>query len=326
MSRYTDEELLDQIRELTRENGGVPPTSNEFGDHPETASYQRVVRRFGKWNKAIRQAGYEPESARALSKRELLSALQQAASNQELEMSRTRKSGDGGFPAVSTYEKRFGGLNVAAIRGSIDIDTSFRKRAVPLTPPELRQFVNQIPQLDPKEQAIALISLLTGCQEDEHRCVSKIGVDETETDQVITFPSRSKRGARTVSIGPLYSELVREFDPVKPDRVKQSITFSDYPYNGINSRHALRRIARSIEFNIDRQAVGDQTHEPGPNVLHRDLRCTHYLFEYTRGSSQAWLASRFALADNEVKHYHRFLDDPDDPDEDGWSVRIDWRD
>lgn len=327
MPKYTDKELLDQIRELTRENAGTPPTSGEFGDHPETTSFQVVVRRFDTWNKAIKQAGYTPESYRSFSRQELLSELQRAASDQEVErISRFLRSNDCGFPSASTYEKRFGGAAVAAVRGSISVNRSFRKRAVPLTPFELRQFIDHIPQLGTDEQAIALISLLTGCNEDEHGWVSKIGIDETETDPVITFPSSSKRGVRTVSIGPVYSKLVREFNPVEPARVKQSIAFSSYPYNAPNSRHALRRTARSIKFDVDRQTVGDRAYERGPNVLHRDLRCTHYLFEYTRGSSQTWLAERLALTDDEIRHYHRFLDDPADPSVDGWSVAIGWRD
>ncbi|ELY68839.1 homing endonuclease associated repeat-containing protein [Natrinema versiforme] len=55
--RYTDEELLDQLREVADEIG-KPPTAVEFDDHSDSSrtTYQN---RFGSWNAALQEAGLD---------------------------------------------------------------------------------------------------------------------------------------------------------------------------------------------------------------------------------------------------------------------------
>lgn len=318
MAKYSDEELLDQIRSLA--DGDTPPTVQEFENCPKTAGSTTVQRRFGSWNEGVDAAGYPPKK-QTHSRRELLALLKRAASTGKVEeIKETVDSYD--FPVKKTYDRHFGGLTVAAIRGSISIDCSHREMAVPLTKRELHQLVEQIPQIDPFDQAVVIVSLLTGCDRTEHRCVSKEGIEDTETDSVILFPHKAKRGSRSVAIGPLYNQFVRSFDPLCVGRLKQSINFTDYPSVGHIAAGQLRRVSRAVDFEVNRPVVGFQESEYGPQVMHRDLRCTHYLFEYCQGASQAMLKRRLALSDNEIEHYHRYLDD----DEGGWSVKIEWRD
>jgi hypothetical protein len=193
--------------------------------------------------------------------------------------------------------------------------------AVPLTKPELYRFVGSIPDSSPRDQAVSLMALLTGCAPSEHKWVNKNGIEETETDSVILFPPESNRGSRSVSVGPLYNQLVKMFDVISSERLTNSIEFSTYPTSRYDAVCALRRVSRLIDFDVSRTIVGERQSRSGPRVSHNDLRCTHYLFERCRGASQAMLKRRLALSDSEIKHYHRYLDD----DEDGWTVRIEWR-
>lgn len=312
------QELLGQIQSLA--SGIQPPSMPEFDNHPETDSSDSVIRHFGSWNKGVRAAGCVPN--RGFSDRELMEALQQAASVGDLDQLKDDTGNNPDYPTKGIYCKRLGGVTVAAIRGSIDVDCLYRKRAIPLTEGELRQFNEVLPEVAPHNQAVGLVALLTGCDRTEHTWVGENGIETTKTDPVIIFPAESSRGSRSVSVGNLYNQLVRVFDSISPERLTQSIEFSRYPSPDTQAEVVLRRIAERIEFDVDRPVVGKHNSYSGPQVLHRDLRCTHYLFEYSKGASQAMLKRRLTLSDDEIEHYNRYLDQ----DEDGWTVAIEWRD
>jgi hypothetical protein len=316
--RHTDEELLSQIQELAE--GNSPPVQAEFETASETVSATTIENRFGSWNDAVRAAGLEPHHERHTDE-ELLSQIRELADGTSPPKS-TKFHTTSETAAATTIQNRFGSWN-DGIRAA-GFEPKYRRKAVPLTPSELTQFINQIPQIEPIEQAVAVIALLTGCHPAEHGVAAEDGVVETETDPLIIFPSTSKRGTRSVSVGPLHSQLVREFDSITPERLAQSTNFSSYPRSEEAARNIIRRISRPIEFDVHRTIKSYYGSAAGPNVLHRDLRCTHYLFEYTRGASQAWLKRRFALTGIEINHYHHFLDNPAAPEEDGWSVDNDW--
>ncbi|MGQ3330902.1 homing endonuclease associated repeat-containing protein [Halorubrum sp. FL23] len=315
---YSDQELLDQIRSLA--DGEKPPTGPEFRDRPETVTASTVRRRFGSWNEAVRAAGYTPRKEGKYSEKELIEALKRASSEGDVKKIKDDTVSSCDFPSKETYRLQFGGVGVAALRGSISIDCSSRQKAVPLNKMELCQLVEQIPQIDPYDQAVIMVSLLTGCDKSEHKWVAKEGIEDTKTGPVIIFPLKAKRGSRSVSVGVLYNQLVKEFDPICSGRLKQSIEFSGYPPEETTAHLPIRRTSRAINFDINRPVVNDLASRSGPQVLQRDLRCTHYLFEYCRGASQAMLKRRLALSDNEIEHYHRFLDDP--KGDNGWSVKI----
>ena len=305
-TQYTDEELLDQIHQLA--DGDTPPTTKQFDNHSETADSTTVHRRFGSWNEAVRAAGYSAQ----YTKKDLLAALQQAVATDNIDQIVYSETHN--YPDKSTYARIFGGITVAALRGSIDIGRRRRTRAVPLTKEELHKFVGLIPQLDPRDQAISMVALLTGCADSEHKWVGE-GIEDTETDSAILFPAESERGNRSVAIGPLYSQFVRRFDAISTERLRQAVEYSSYPPARVAARTTLTRIAERIEFDMNNL-------ESRTAVLHRDLRCTHYLFEFCHGASKAMLKRRLALSDNKIEHFHRFLNE----DEESWSVRIEWRD
>ncbi|HCL4455185.1 TPA: hypothetical protein N2D10_003212 [Clostridium botulinum] len=51
MRKYSEEELLEQVRDKAKELGRIPKTS-------EVKSYITIIKRFGSWNNALKKAGY----------------------------------------------------------------------------------------------------------------------------------------------------------------------------------------------------------------------------------------------------------------------------
>src|ERR671938_1025860 len=73
--RYTDEQILEELRACA-ERLGRSPTMKEFGADPETSVHpQTVIEHFGTWNAAKRAAGLVP---RRFATREELIALLRA--------------------------------------------------------------------------------------------------------------------------------------------------------------------------------------------------------------------------------------------------------
>jgi hypothetical protein len=107
--RYTDEEILDELR-AAAERLGRSPTMREFADddgarvHPQT-----VIEHFGTWNAAKRAAGLFPR--RFLTRDELLEQLR----NLGAELGRTPTARDlaargRSLPSASLYAHTFGSL------------------------------------------------------------------------------------------------------------------------------------------------------------------------------------------------------------------------
>ena len=73
--RYSDEEILEQLRAVA-ERLGRSPTMNEFADDPGRRVHpQTVIEHFGSWNKAKRAAGLVPR--RFATREELLGLLRE---------------------------------------------------------------------------------------------------------------------------------------------------------------------------------------------------------------------------------------------------------
>jgi hypothetical protein len=106
--RYTDEEILDQLREAARRLGRSP-TMREFAQDPEARVHpQTVIEHFGTWNAAKRAAGLVPR--RFLTDEELLEQLRKLGE----EAGRTPVARDldarRSLPSTSLYTHRFGSL------------------------------------------------------------------------------------------------------------------------------------------------------------------------------------------------------------------------
>ena len=75
-AEITDEELLEEIDRLA--DGDSPPSKKEFRQQAEY-SVGTVTWRFESWNKAVTEAGYNPNEAKDISKEELLAEIERLA-------------------------------------------------------------------------------------------------------------------------------------------------------------------------------------------------------------------------------------------------------
>src|SRR5919201_2773515 len=107
--RYTDEQILAELRACA-ERLGRSPTMREFGADPETTVHpQTVIEHFGSWNAAKREAGLVPR--RFATRAELVGLLRELG--EELGRVPTAKDLDarrGSMPSKSLYRQTFDSL------------------------------------------------------------------------------------------------------------------------------------------------------------------------------------------------------------------------
>ena len=118
--RYSDEEILEQLRACA-ERLGRSPTMKEFGADPKTRVHpQTVIEHFGTWNKAKRLAGLVPR--RFATREELIGLLQELG--RRLGRVPTAKDIDahrGWMPSKSLYWHTFGSLANALKEAGFDV-------------------------------------------------------------------------------------------------------------------------------------------------------------------------------------------------------------
>ncbi len=118
--RYTDEQILQQLRE-SAERLGRSPTMREFAaDEHTTVHPQTVIEHFGSWNAAKRQAGLVPR--RFATREELLGRLRDLG--EELGRTPTARDIDarkGAMPSKSLLWHTFGSLAQALRAAGFDV-------------------------------------------------------------------------------------------------------------------------------------------------------------------------------------------------------------
>jgi Homing endonuclease associated repeat len=118
--RYTDEEILDELRACAARIGRSP-TMREFGADPESSVHpQTVIEHFGSWNRAKRLAGLVPR--RFATRDELLEALRDLG--RRLDRIPTAKDIDahrGLVASKSLYWHTFGSLTQALREAGFDV-------------------------------------------------------------------------------------------------------------------------------------------------------------------------------------------------------------
>src|SRR5436309_10743554 len=118
--RYSDEQILDELRACAGRLG-KSPTMREFGSDPETTVHpQTVIEHFGTWNNAKRRAGLVPR--RFATKEELLGLLRKLG--ERLGRVPTAKDIDanrGLMPSKSLYWHTFGSLTNALREAGFDV-------------------------------------------------------------------------------------------------------------------------------------------------------------------------------------------------------------
>jgi Homing endonuclease associated repeat len=118
--RYSDAEILGQLK-ASAQRLGRSPTMREFAGDPETTIHpQTVIERFGSWNRAKRAAGLVPR--RFATKEELLRCLRELGD--KLGRTPTAKDVDanrGLVPSKSLYWHTFGSLTNALREAGFDV-------------------------------------------------------------------------------------------------------------------------------------------------------------------------------------------------------------
>jgi hypothetical protein len=118
--RYSDEQILEELRAHAR-RVGRSPTMKEFAADPETRVHpQTVIEHFGTWNAAKRAAGLVPR--RFATREELLEVLRSLGA--ELGRMPTARDLDerrGRMPSKSLYWHTFGSLSAALREAGYDV-------------------------------------------------------------------------------------------------------------------------------------------------------------------------------------------------------------
>src|SRR6188472_3749235 len=118
--RYTDAEILDELR-ASAARLGTSPTMKEFAADPQASVHpQTVIEHFGTWNAAKRAAGLVPR--RFATREELLEVLR--ALGEELGRTPTARDLDerrGRMPSKSLYWHTFGSLSAALREAGYDV-------------------------------------------------------------------------------------------------------------------------------------------------------------------------------------------------------------
>jgi HNH endonuclease len=118
--RYTNEQILSELRE-SAERLGRSPTMKEFGADPGSQVHpQTVIEHFGTWNAAKRAAGLMPR--RFATREELVEQLRRLGA----ELGRTPTADDvklrrGSMPSASLYWHTFGSLATALREAGFDV-------------------------------------------------------------------------------------------------------------------------------------------------------------------------------------------------------------
>jgi Homing endonuclease associated repeat len=118
--RYTNEQILKELRD-SAERLGRSPTMREFAADPKTTVHpQTVIEHFGSWNAAKREAGLVPR--RFATREELVGLLR--GLGEELGRTPTAKDLDdrrGSMPSKSLYWHTFGSLAEALREAGFDV-------------------------------------------------------------------------------------------------------------------------------------------------------------------------------------------------------------
>ncbi|HZQ63733.1 MAG TPA: hypothetical protein VFA66_00720 [Gaiellaceae bacterium] len=118
--RYSDEEILEQLRDCAQRLGRSPTMKEFEADAQTTVHPQTVIEHFGSWNKAKRLAGLVPR--RLATRAELLGQLQELG--RRLGRVPTAKDVDanrGWLPSKSLYWHTFGSLTNALREAGFDV-------------------------------------------------------------------------------------------------------------------------------------------------------------------------------------------------------------
>jgi HNH endonuclease len=125
--RYSDEQILEQLRGCA-ERLGRSPTMREFAaDEATTVHPQTVIEHFGSWNAAKRAAGLVPR--RFATRDELLGLLRELGDRVgRIPTARDIDANRSWMPSKSLYWHTFGSLSTALKEAGFDVPTTDEER------------------------------------------------------------------------------------------------------------------------------------------------------------------------------------------------------
>jgi HNH endonuclease len=125
--RYSDEQILEQLRGCA-ERLGRSPTMREFAADRETTVHpQTVIEHFGSWNAAKRAAGLVPR--RFATRDELLGLLRELGDRVgRIPTARDIDANRSWMPSKSLYWHTFGSLSTALKEAGFDVPTTDEER------------------------------------------------------------------------------------------------------------------------------------------------------------------------------------------------------
>jgi len=126
MKKYTQEQLIQSLRHLSREIGRTPRVE-DFQKNAGYPSFKTYFQRFGSWNNALKLAGLKINVRKDYTKEELIGMLRNKAN--ELGRSPIIKDldSDKNMPDRDTYERHFGSFNKSLEAAGLEVKYIFRK-------------------------------------------------------------------------------------------------------------------------------------------------------------------------------------------------------
>ena len=123
-TRYSDEELLEEIRRVAdvADSDGAP-TITQFDEYSDIAD-STLHRRFGSWNEAVEAAGFEPNAPLASASKADLAADLRALREELGHVPTARDMNEHGAHWIDTYEKHYGSWTTALVEIFDDVTES----------------------------------------------------------------------------------------------------------------------------------------------------------------------------------------------------------
>jgi len=123
--RYTDEDLLNHLRDLAGEDQSVTRSEVRAAEGPSAGTYGY---RFGSFSEAVHEAGLETtrRSPNKYSEEELLNHLRDLAEGDQAPTTAEVRTAEG--PSVRTYRYRFGSFSEAVRAAGLEVPPGRRRR------------------------------------------------------------------------------------------------------------------------------------------------------------------------------------------------------
>ncbi|AUX09314.1 hypothetical protein AArcSl_1685 [Halalkaliarchaeum desulfuricum] len=107
-AQISEQDLLDELRRLGDASDEPAPPTFEMMDESGRYGARTYIRHFGSWNKAVQEAGFEPEHPREVREEELCAELRRLATELEKSRPTAQDMVEHGRHGVATYQRQFG--------------------------------------------------------------------------------------------------------------------------------------------------------------------------------------------------------------------------